>query len=175
VWEFDTIGSRRTQSLAGGVLATAPLHWDGELGGFDSLMSEVFTGRMGGPAQSPRGVQAIALWVDSIPFLPASPAPDMTAAGRGKAIFQDASVGCATCHSGPRLTNNKSVDVGTGGVFQVPSLLGVSARAPFMHDGCAPTLLDRFNVYCGGDDRHGATSTLTPGDLADLVSYLETL
>jgi mono/diheme cytochrome c family protein len=174
VWEFP-VGSRRTQSLAGGVLATAPLHWDGDLEGFDSLMGEVFTGRMGGPSQSPRRVRAIAFWVDSIPFLPASPAPDGSAVERGKAIFNDPSVGCATCHSGPRLTNNASVDVGTGGVFQVPSLRGVSARAPFMHDGCAPTLRDRFSVDCGGDDRHGVTSGLTAEDIDDLVSYLETL
>ncbi|MCK6587151.1 MAG: c-type cytochrome [Polyangiaceae bacterium] len=175
VWSFDTVGKRRTQSLAGGVLATAPLHWDGTLPGFDSLMGEVFTGRMGGPSQSPRRVQAIALWVDSIPFLPSSPAPDQSAAERGKALFESPAVGCATCHSGPRLTNNTSVDVGTWGVFQVPSLRGVAARAPFMHDGCAPTLRDRFSTYCGGDDRHGVTSNLSPTDIDDLVSYLETL
>lgn len=175
VWQFDTVGPRRTQSLAGGVLATAPLHWDGELEGFDSLMGEVFSGRMGGPEQSPRRVRAIALWVDSIPSLPASPTPDMSAVDRGKVLFESPAVGCATCHSGPRFTNNESVDIGTGGVFQVPSLLGVSARAPFMHNGCAPALRDRFSVYCGGDDRHGVTSNLTPADLDDLVSYLETL
>jgi mono/diheme cytochrome c family protein len=174
VWKFD-IGIRRTQSLAGGVLATAPLHWDGALEGFDSLMGEVFSGRMGGPAQSPRRVQAIALWVDSIPLLPASPAPDLNSVERGKALFESESVGCASCHSGPRFTNNASVNVGTGEVFQVPSLRGVSARAPFMHDGCAPTLRDRFSGNCGGDDKHGVTSNLTPADLDDLVSYLETL
>jgi cytochrome c peroxidase len=94
---------------------------------------------------------------------------------RGKALFESESVGCASCHSGPRFTNNANADVGTGDVFQVPSLLGVSARAPFMHDGCAPTLRDRFSGYCGGDDKHGVTSNLTPADLDDLVSYLETL
>jgi mono/diheme cytochrome c family protein len=174
-WEFSGLGPRRTQSLAGGILATAPLHWNGELQGFDSLMGEVFTGRMGGAPQSPRRVRAIALWVDSIPALPASPAADPSSVERGKALFESSAVGCATCHSGPLLTNNESVDVGTGGVFQVPSLRGVAARAPFMHNGCAPTLRDRFNVECGGDSRHGVTWNLTPGDLDDLVSYLETL
>jgi hypothetical protein len=174
-WEFLGLGPRRTQSLAGGILGTAPLHWNGELKGFDSLMGEVFTGRMGGAPQSPRRVRAIALWVDSIPALPASPDVDPSSVERGKALFESSAVGCATCHSGPLLTNNESVDVGTGGVFQVPSLRGVSARAPFMHNGCAPTLRDRFNVECGGDSRHGVTWNLTPGDLDDLVSYLEIL
>jgi len=36
------------------------------------------------------------------------------------------------------LTNNQSADVGTGGTFQVPSLVDLAHRAPYMHDGCAP-------------------------------------
>jgi mono/diheme cytochrome c family protein len=175
VWSFMDVGPRRTQSVLGGVLATAPLHWDGELKGFDSLMGEVFTERMGGPPQGPERARAIAFWVDALPLLPASPPADGSAVARGKALFEDATVACASCHSGPRLTNNLSYDVGTGGVFQVPSLRGVVARAPFMHDGCAPTLRDRFGGICGGGDLHGVTSKLTLDDIDDLVSYLETL
>lgn len=175
VWNFEDVGSRRTQSVAGGILATAPLHWDGTLEGFDPLMSEVFTRRMGGPEQSPRRTLAAALWLDSVPFLPVAPPIETSSANRGKALFEDPSVGCASCHSGPRLTNNKSVDVGTGGPFQVPSLRGVAARAPFMHDGCAATLKDRFDPGCGGDDAHGVTSNLSSSDIDDIVSYLETL
>ena len=86
-----------------------------------------------------------------------------------------ASAGCTKCHSGVHLTNNETANVGTGGSFQVPSLVGVSSRAPFMHDGCAPALMDRFtDPKCGGD-HHGDTSNLGPADLSDLVSYLETL
>jgi hypothetical protein len=160
---------------AGRNRSSAPLHWDGEFGEFDSLMTDVFTQRMGGTQLSPRRILATAVWMDSLPLLPLSPAVDASSAERGEALFNDPSVGCANCHSGPRLTSNVSVDVGTSGVFQVPSLRGVAARAPFMHNGCAPTLLDRFNPYCGGDDRHGNTSTLSASDLDDLVSYLETL
>jgi hypothetical protein len=47
-------------------------------------------------------------------------------------------------------------------------------RAPYLHDGCAATLADRFGA-CGGGDRHGATSTLSSAELADLIAYLETL
>jgi hypothetical protein len=56
----------------------------------------------------------------------------------------------------------------------VPSLLGVSRRAPFMSDGCASTLLDRFNPACGGE-LHGNTAELDAEQLADLVAYLESL
>jgi cytochrome c peroxidase len=73
-----------------------------------------------------------------------------------------------------RLSNNATVTVGTGLSLQVPSLRGVAYRAPFLHNGCAPTLLDRFGA-CGGGDAHGKTSTLTSAQLADLVAYLDTL
>jgi cytochrome c peroxidase len=65
--------------------------------------------------------------------------------------------------------------VGTGKPFQVPSLKGVGARAPFMHDGCAKTLAERFQAPCGGGDQHGVTSHLSPAAIADLVAYLESL
>jgi cytochrome c peroxidase len=89
-------------------------------------------------------------------------------------LFESDEVGCLACHAGEQLTTNALVDVGTGGKFKVPSLRGVAARAPFLHDGCAPTLADRFGP-CGGGQFHGETSFLTELDVADLVAYLETL
>jgi cytochrome c peroxidase len=70
---------------------------------------------------------------------------DPAAIARGKQLFESSSVGCATCHRGAALTNNLTVDVGTGGHFQVPSLLGLALRSPFMHDGCAKTPAERFD------------------------------
>lgn len=94
---------------------------------------------------------------------------------RGKALFEDpARAACASCHSGPLLTNNSTVAVGTGGMFQVPSLRGVAWRGPFRHDGCAMTLADRFDPTCGGL-AHGRTAELSAQDRADLVAYLQTL
>lgn len=174
-WNFSPIGARRTQFTSGGILATAPLHWDGDMDGIDTIMAEVFVKRMGGIAQGPRRIKAFAKWIDALPELPRSAPVDVAAVERGKALFNDAKVACASCHEGTRLTNNKSVDVGTGRAFQVPSLLNIADRAPFMHDGCAATLHDRFSPYCGGGDKHGTTSHLSPSDIDDLVAYLETL
>ncbi len=60
-------------------------------------------------------------------------------------IFFRTDVGCADCHNGGHFTNNRNADVGTGRSVQVPTLTGVATRAPFMHDGCAATLHDRFD------------------------------
>ena len=72
------------------------------------------------------------------------------------------------------LTSNQTVDVGTGGQFQVPSLLGVSQRLPVMHDGCARTLDERFDPDCGGAT-HGQVAALSETDREDLIAFLETL
>jgi hypothetical protein len=172
VWSFIDLGLRRSQSLRGGILATAPFHWGGDMHDVSQLAHDVFTNRMGGGSLSEPQVGVLASWIDRQPALPrAVRSPD--AVSRGQALF--ASSGCIKCHSGAHLTNNENADVGTGGSFQVPSLIGVANRAPFMHDGCAPTLVDRFtNAKCGGD-KHGDTSKLTGSDISDLVSYLESL
>ena len=81
---------------------------------------------------------------------------------------------CTACHSGPHLTNNATIDVGTGDAFQVPTLIGVGLRAPYLHDGCAASLADRFGP-CGGGDSHGTTSQLSSSDIGDLITYLQSL
>ncbi|MFO0756194.1 MAG: c-type cytochrome [Byssovorax sp.] len=177
VWQFDIIGARRTQEVGNDVLQTAPLHWDGDLDNLDAIMSEVFVHRMGGTPQGERHVDAMAHWMSSMPRVKvAKPAATEASIEHGKALFESSAVACGSCHNGTHLTNNANADVGTGRSFQVPSLVGVGARAPFMHDGCAPTLKDRFtNKACGGGDQHGQTSQLSEADIDDLVAYLETL
>jgi hypothetical protein len=105
----------------------------------------------------------------------ASPRGEATAVARGAAIFADPTVGCTGCHDGPQLSNHTVVDVGTGGKFKVPSLIAVRYRAPYLHDGCAATLADRFGPVCGGGEKHGHTQQLDAGQIGDLVAYLESL
>jgi cytochrome c peroxidase len=69
-------------------------------------------------------------------------------------------------------TMDESIDVGTGAPFQVPHLVGVAQRAPFMHDGCAPTLRDVL-VGCEGDAPHAGTVP-TDSAIDALIAYLET-
>ncbi|AKT42196.1 c-type cytochrome [Chondromyces crocatus] len=174
VWHFGSEGPRRTQSLEGGVLDTAPLHWDGSLPDLEVLAARVLTGRMGGDRLGPRRVDALGRWMDALPALPARVVVDPAAVSRGEALFTDARVGCAGCHAGPQFTNNQSADVGTGAPLQVPRLSRVGARAPYFHDGCAPTLDARFGA-CGGGDAHGTTSHLSDAERSDLTHYLQSL
>jgi DNA-binding beta-propeller fold protein YncE len=173
VWNFAQFGPRRTQSLGGSLLERAPFHWIGDMRDLNHLMDDVFANRMSGGFLTQSQKTALGPWLDRIPA-PAPRTVDQSAAARGKAIYDDPSVGCLGCHNGALLTNNQLVNVGTGGKFKTPSLLGVGDRAPFMHDGCAQTLMDRFTT-CGNSNLHGNTSHLTSSQLADLVEYLESL
>jgi hypothetical protein len=174
-WTFACEGTRRTQSLQVGLAGTEPFHWGGDERDFPTLVQDVFVGRMSGPSLDTNQISATLHWLDAQPRRARSAPTDMAAVTRGKAIFLDGShAACGTCHVGPSLTNNQTVDVGTGGKFQVPSLVGIGTRGPYMHDGCAPTLKDRFGP-CGGGDKHGVTSKLTSGQVNDLIAYLNTL
>jgi mono/diheme cytochrome c family protein len=175
-WSFICAGARRTQSMRGRISGTTPFHWDGSEADLARLVDDVFSGRMAGTLLSAEETSALEAWIDTIPPLPAAAGLDAVSVGRGKALFEDSKIGCASCHSGPLLTNNETVDVGTGRAFQVSSLRGVSWRDPFMHDGCATSLRDRFGAAaCGGGDKHGATSALTTSEVDDLVTYLQSL
>ncbi len=174
-WRFEGIaGIRRTQELRGGLAGTAPFHWGGELRDMQHLMDEVMTHRMGGPLMPAEYTAAMVAWLDALPV----ERVDIIAPGdpvAGGVIFEDATVGCAGCHSGPRYADDLHYDVGTGGEFVTPTLLGIGRRGSLMHDGCGETLADRFEPGCGGGEAHGRTAHLTEGELDDLIAYLETL
>jgi hypothetical protein len=172
VWLLD--GSRRrTPSLRGTIAGTAPYHWPGDQRDLNMLVSDVYTKRMSGAFLDSDQMSAIATWVQSVPAPPVPSWVDAAAAKRGQGIFARADVGCGSCHSGAKLTNNATVDVGTGGKFQVPPLVGVGWRAPLLHDGCAKTIGDRFGACATA--KHGSIGALSAQDITDLTAYLETL
>jgi mono/diheme cytochrome c family protein len=177
VWKFSPIGERRTQALDIGIAGTAPFHWDGDMTDFNTLMNEVFVHRMGGVPQGQGRTDALLAWVSHRTPPKAIRATNDPAVSHGRDLFMSSAVGCATCHSGAKFTNNQSAFVGTtegAHALQVPSLIGVGYRAPFLHDGCAKTLRDRFDPACGGS-QHGNTSQLGPSDLDALVAFLDSL
>jgi mono/diheme cytochrome c family protein len=172
-WHFADQGPRRTQALSIGLEGTAPFHWVGDMTDLGKLMENVFVGRMGGVHQATPRLDALARWMFSIrPPLPLRAADDV-AVIRGHELFVGAAE-CSKCHDGPKLTNNQTVDVGTGLALQVPSLIGVGYRAPWIHTGCAKTLQQRFDPACGGNT-HGKTAQLTTAQIDDLVAYLQSI
>lgn len=175
-WDFSS-GRRRTPSLRGTINGTAPYHWDAEFPSMAELSEGIFTGRMAGPSLDPPQRVALTRWVESLRALPppSQTESERALAQQGEAVFRSSAAGCAGCHSGPMLTNNASADVGTAGLFQVPSLVGLAYRAPYMHTGCAATLDDRFtSMTCSGDARHGGF-TLTATQRSALAMYLRSL
>jgi len=172
VWLLDG-NRRRTPSLRGTIAGTAPYHWPGDEPNLVVLVNDVYTKRMSGAPLDSGQMGALTGWVQSVPAPPAPTWVDGSAARRGKAIFGRADTGCATCHSGAKFTNNLTMDVGTGGSFQVPPLVGVGWRTPLLHDGCATTIADRFGAC--STPQHGSIAGLSPGDISDLTTYLETL
>ena len=138
-----------------------------------ALVGDVYTTRMNGEVLADGQEGALATWVQNVPAPPAPSWVDTASAARGQTLFTSSTIGCSGCHAGAKLTNNMTLDVGTGGAFQVPPLMGVGWRAPLLHNGCAATLADRFGACA--TPQHGQISSLTQANIADLVSYLETL
>ncbi len=103
---------------------------------------------------------------------------------RGRKIFQE--LNCASCHSGSDFTDSPQRylhDVGTlsessgkrlGRELQgidTPTLKGIWATPPYLHDGSAATLLDVLTEK-NKQDLHGETNKLSSEELNDLVEYL---
>ena len=92
---------------------------------------------------------------------------------RGAALF--AELECAACHSGDKMTTVANQNVGLADEhgeheFQVPSLLGVSQRSRFLHDGRADSLDMLFR-----EERHQLSREMTDAELSALIHYLRWL
>ena len=172
VWQLDG-NPRRTPSLRGTIAGTAPYHWPGDEPDLVALANDVYTKRMDGAPLDPGQMSALSGWVEKIPAPPAPSWVDANAAQRGKQLFFQPAVGCAGCHSGAKLTNNSTMNIGTGGSFQVPPLVGVGWRTPLLHDGCATTIADRFGRCATA--QHGSIGSLSAQEISDLGTFLETL
>ncbi len=187
----DIVDNRSIENLAG----TEPFKWNG--GNADmptecGPRTEKFFFRSQSFTQ--QQLTDLVTFVYSLPYRPnryrlpnGELTPDQE---RGKAIFERTTtkkgVGiaegdqCTYCHSGPKYTNQKQVDVGTGKstdrspVIDVPQLPNVAYSAPYLHDGSAKSLEEIWTIY-NPKDTHGVTNDLTKDELNDLIEYLKTL
>ena len=200
-------GLRNTQSLAG-MAWTHPIHWSAdrdEVQDFEhTIRGPLMQGRglIKGRVQEQLGpkngglsaqLDALAAYSNSHKFSlsPYAKTGLSEAAKRGREVFRSAETRCATCHSGPFLTDSRPRaakeivrhDVGTGNedpsekmgpAYDTPTLLGVYRTAPYLHHGKAATLKDVLTT-CNQSDQHGKTSHLSPDQIDDLVEYLKAL
>ncbi len=187
----DIVDNRLLENLAG----TEPFKWNG---GNPDMPTECGprTEKFFFRSQSFNQQQLTDLvtYVYSLPYRPnryrlasgeLSPAQE-----RGKSIFDrtktkngtpiQAANQCGYCHSGPKYTNQKQVDVGTGKptdrspIIDVPQLSNVAYSAPYLHDGSARSMEEIWTVF-NPKDTHGVTNDLTKDELNDLIEYLKTL
>jgi len=170
VWNFETLGPRRTQPLDVGLEGTAPFHWDGDMGDMSILMGEVLAHRMGGKRQTEARQQSFSTWVFAQTRPPADNGlQDATLVETGKQLF--AAYDCGGCHTGEKLGGDLTTPI-RGMPLQVPSLRRVSLRPPFMHDGRSKTLADAVE-----DMIVSTTAVADPPeqDVEALVAYMKTL
>ena len=157
-----------------------PFHRNGEFEQAERLITHTIRQLMGGDALV-IDADAIAQWLRELAPPPARPPYDHEDAQQmiaGEAVFQRA--GCGGCHAGPWMTDGRRHDVVLpsrdpdarieGGVV-TPTLRGVGARGPWLHDGRALTLESLFAEHNPGD-LHGVTSGLNAEELESLVHWL---
>jgi cytochrome c peroxidase len=200
-------GLRDTPALAG-LAWTHPLHWSadrdevqdfehtirGDLMQGKGLVSGSIRESLGEPNKGlSRELDALAAYSNThkFPLSPHAKSGLSESAQRGRRIFFSSRTACATCHSGPLLTDSRHGskvlhDVGTGppdiadpselmgAAYDTPTLLGIYRTAPYLHQGKAATLTDVLTTY-NRHDRHGKTSHLTPEQISDLVEFLKAL
>ncbi len=102
-------------------------------------------------------------------------------AARGKKLYDDPRIGCASCHPAKLFTDLRSYDVGTAGrtdpvgaAFDTPTLVELWRTAPYLHDGSARTIRDVL-MRRNPRDQHGTTSHLNDEQIDELAAYVLSL
>ncbi|MCO4759995.1 MAG: c-type cytochrome [Myxococcales bacterium] len=200
VWFVDG-EPRQTPALAGRLLGTAPFNWKGTEHALKNNMGKTIE-RMGGKGLKADDLAALEAFLTQGLVPPPNPNRQSqqlsAAATRGKKLFFDPKVACATCHTNGTGTNAKSFDVGIADTaerllvaqrianeskvavkwtdvplpYDTPSLRGVWHTAPYFHNGRARTLKEALKMTA---KTMGHTDHLSEAQLDDLVAYLKTL
>lgn len=168
VWLIDG-QPRRTQSLTGDVMQRMPFHWKGDVKDLGAVMQNTFVTRMGGVPVDNTTTQMLGNWLSGLPAPRPSVVLDAAQRDAGTAAY--AKAGCAGCHLADG-SKGPAADIGTGLKVFTPSLIGVAARAPYLHDGRLASLEARVL-----DDTmpHGDLAKLSITERGALLKYLQSL
>lgn len=171
---FKTVLDLRTAAQTG------PWFWHGWATDFREALRKSLTDTMLGPQPTDQDVDAIEAYVKSLTSPPSQSPVDAEAAARGEKVFHSEKAACAECHPAPHFTDGLIHDVGLGAdndVYQgynTPSLLGVSARVKFLHDGRANSLEETIRGP-HNPARVAGQGELADAELQDLLAYLRSL
>lgn len=176
-------GNFKTVLNLHGAAETGPWFWHGWSNDFPAAVRQSLNETMLGPKPSDHDVAAVTAFIKSLqprPVRTTGAAQNDPAVTRGQAVFESEKAGCAHCHPAPLFTDGQNHDVGLGDptdaypTYNTPSLRGVSNRVRFLHTGSARSLRD---VLTGPHNPAQVTGQgeLSEQELADLLSYLETL
>ena len=182
---------RRTPMLAGLVAAAGPYGWHGESPDLAARLNAGFGLHRWGGMPKHDGSNLIARAGRLTVFLrrglvppPALGRELSETEKRGRDVFASPEVRCAQCHAAETGFTNRAVyslaklpvrggfDEEEEAGFKTPSLRFIGGRAPYFHDGRAPSLEWIIN---NNNDRMGSTNQLSGVDRAALVAYLKTL
>ncbi len=128
-------------------------------------------------------VEAVNAYLKSLEPVPSpylTPEGKLTVSAlRGKALFEG-KADCARCHTPPYYGDKKKYAFGLGSdserdrEFATPILIECWRTAPYMYDGRAVTMKEVVTTD-NKNNKHGNTKDLTPKEVDDLVSYVNSL
>jgi cytochrome c peroxidase len=196
-WINFRSGPRNTPALFD-VAALPPYNWAGDMDELHDTIEDQIRSVMLGDGLIASGtfdptvnytdagrsddLDALAAYVASLESWP-SPyrEPDGTlseSAYRGMRLFFSGSPNCG-CHTPPLYSDlqqhnlaGAAFSIESFEAFDTPTLRGLWATAPYMHDGVAQTLEE---VLTRTDPVHSVASKLTDQQLADLIAFLQSL
>ncbi len=167
-------GFRQTPSLAGAISLREPLRWGAEMPTVTDDVLATSGELMGGHGLTEVEARNISAFVDYVRDVDIPDNPSASAAvARGKGIFETTEVGCANCHSGTLHTDLQTYSMFGLDRVKTSSLVGISATAPYLHDGSVPTLRGVLEQSRNGV--MGNTASLSDLEMRDLEAYLQSL
>jgi len=183
-WDLMNDGLGNPKNTKSMLLAhqASPLMWEGVRGGMSEAVRAGITHILFAVRPEEEAL-AIDEYLKSLRPVPSPYLVDgklSPAAERGKKVFFDQAVGCATCHGEPYYTDQKMHDVGSRGQcdrrddFNTPRLNECWRTAPYMHDGQYTTMKELFTKGKHGA-KGGGLDKLTPQQIDDLIEFVLSL
>jgi len=167
-----------------GLASHGPVRWNGDTPSLELQIDRNLSSRSAPPAV----IALLAAYLRSLGQAAAAEAAVTVAhpaRSAGRRVFSKT---CARCHEPPLFTNGRVIPLSalgtdatrisavlpnSGGGYKVPTLLGLSRTAPYLHDGSVPSLEALLDPQRSGGHRFGLS--LAASDRAALLQFLHAL